>query len=73
MAEWQPIATAPHTGIAVLLWQPWKSGRDCFVLGHYANGWVSRDCEDLQPGPTHWMPLPAPPAIDAAIATQEGK
>jgi hypothetical protein len=60
--EWQPIETAPHTGIAVLLWQPWKSGRDCAVIGHYANGWCWRDNEEMQPEPTHWQPLPAAPA-----------
>jgi hypothetical protein len=64
---WQPIETAPHTGIAILLWQPWKSGRNCQVIGHYANGWVDRDCEELFVDPTHWMPLPdAPPAKPGA-------
>lgn len=60
---WQPIETAPRTGIAVLLWQPWKSGRDCSVIGHYANGWADRDNEGMQPEPTHWMPLPSPPVV----------
>jgi hypothetical protein len=64
--DWQPIETAPHSGVAVLLWQPWKSGRDCTVIGHYANGWVDRNCEEFQPEPTHWMPLPASPAKAAA-------
>lgn len=59
--EWQPISSAPHTGIAVLLWQPWKSGRDCRVIGHYANGWCDRECESMQPEPTHWQPLPPAP------------
>lgn len=36
---WRTIESAPRTGIAVLLFQPWKSGRNCTVIGHYANGW----------------------------------
>lgn len=60
-SAWRPIETAPRSGIAILLWQPWESGRDCTVIGHYANGWVDRHCEEFQPEPTHWMPLPAPP------------
>ena len=66
--EWQPIETAPKSGIGVLLWQPWKSGRDCTVIGHYANGWVDRNCDDFKPQPTHWMPLPAAPSPE-----QDGK
>lgn len=61
---WLPIESAPRTGIAVLLFQPWKSGRNCAVIGHYANGWVGSDIEDLQPEPTHWQPLPTPPPAE---------
>ncbi len=64
---WQPIESAPRTGIAVLLWQPWKSGRDCTTIGHYANGWCDRFNEEMTPEPTHWRPLPAPPAQDSAM------
>lgn len=69
---WQPIETAPHTGISVLLWQPWKSSRNCQTIGYYANGWVDRFHEDLQPEPTHWMPLPEPPDAIAAQQRQGG-
>lgn len=62
---WLPIESAPHTGIAVLLWQPWKSGRDCTTIGHYANGWCDRFNEEMTPEPTHWRPLPLPPAMHA--------
>lgn len=68
--QWQPIETGPHSGVAVLLYQPWKSGRDCTVVGHYANGWVDRDCEEMQPEPTHWMPLPAAPFTAAQQESQ---
>lgn len=60
--EWQPIATAPRTGIALLLAQPWRSGYDTRLIGHYANGWVIHDGRELwDVEPTHWMPLPEPP------------
>jgi Lar family restriction alleviation protein len=65
--RWRPIESAPHTGIAVLLWQPWKSGRDCTTIGHYANGWCDRFNEEMTPEPTHWRPLPAPPTQDSAM------
>lgn len=60
--EWQPIETAPRTGIALLLAQPWRSGYDTRLIGHYANGWVIHDGRELwDVEPTHWMPLPEPP------------
>lgn len=65
--RWQPIESAPRTGIAVLLWKPWKSGRDCTTIGHYANGWCDRFNEEMTPEPTHWRPLPAPPTQDSAM------
>lgn len=58
---WSPMETAPTSGIGVLLLQPWRSGHDTVLIGHYANGWVNRDCEALRPQPTGWMPLPATP------------
>jgi hypothetical protein len=70
---WQPIETGPHSGIAVLLWQPWKSGRDCTTIGHYANGWVDHRCEDLLPEPTHWMPLPDSPGKAEAQSVTPAK
>jgi hypothetical protein len=71
--EWREIESAPRTGIAVLLWQPWKSGRDCTVIGHYANGWSDRDCEEMQPEPTHWQPLPAPPLAASPRGASAGE
>ncbi len=59
--QWQPMDTAPKTGVGILLLQPWRSGHDVVLIGHYANGWVNRDCEALQPKPTGWMPCPDSP------------
>jgi hypothetical protein len=56
--EWQPIETAPKDGITETLVM------DC---GHVYIGIFDKNgfCEDLHCAgldPTHWMPLPNPPA-----------
>ena len=63
-AGWQPIETAPKDGRAIQLvsgnWQTtgsWHKAYQCWTT----NGPVySKYPADEQP--THWMPLPAPPA-----------
>ena len=70
---WQPIASAPKDGSDVLLtdgswvrigdWGPHgKYRRNPMKIGqlfsHFERAWS-------QPRPTHWRPLPAPPAIEA--------
>jgi hypothetical protein len=68
MTEWQPIETAPKDGTRLLVWannlwrEPaiayWsRSGPlnpPCWVGGHCHVGHIDQ--------PTHWMPLPTPPA-----------
>lgn len=70
MSEWQPIETAPLNGTSVLLWQNgrwitgrWRGEHYGEVLRWDMGNWQSSDGIDLlyQP-PTHWMPLPPPPA-----------
>ena len=69
MSAWQPIETAPTNGDSVLLYY----GTDYYVMEgrcfkremgyrkHVYYHWVSAlDMGDLEP--THWMPLPKPPA-----------
>jgi len=60
---WQPIETAPKDGTEVLLLGRW------FSQARIVNGlWNSGDAMHMPHWmggihqPTHWMPLPAPPA-----------
>ena len=68
--SWQPIETAPKDGEAVLLWCPADEDWQSFVTsGWYESGIFDRrwyactDEQPMEPQPTHWMPLPAPPEI----------
>lgn len=64
--EWQPIETAPMDGSWVLLWDNGRCviGKWQQIVGSYwawdanASGAPAYEIE----GPTHWMPLPDPPA-----------
>jgi hypothetical protein len=62
---WQPIDTAPTDGSAILV----SEGRFCFcVEWNLEFNWWAVDDNKLGPfrlrgsAPTHWMPLPPPPA-----------
>jgi hypothetical protein len=73
-AGWQPIETAPKDGTGILV----NAGGFCYAVEWQEEfGWWSVDDNKLGPfplrgaGPTHWMPLPAPPA--ALAAKQESK
>jgi len=58
---WQPIETAPKTGISVLLWD--ENAIECTIgwyrVNHTGDQW--RNENDLGIEATHWMPLPNPP------------
>lgn len=62
--QWQPIETAPHEELVVLGWQEdgvWKQEIALASAGErlqngYSNRW-------LHGRATHWMPLPAAPAL----------
>ena len=65
--EWQPIETAPKDGTPFLSYRVLRSHPDIASvrfwpdgkIGGLAGGWRY----DLNGnGPTHWMPLPTPPA-----------
>lgn len=75
--DWQPIETAPSNLVAVIYEPPaaivvaWRIE----TPGNY--GWTDGTTKGIHDEPvayypTHWMPLPAPPAIDtAATPTSE--
>jgi hypothetical protein len=58
---WQPIETAPKTGISVLLWDEYSS--ECTIgwyrINHEGDSWRSE--YELGIDATHWMTLPNPP------------
>lgn len=59
---WQPIETAPKDGTLVLLFEDGVQ-----YIAHWAEtagGQFFNDAE-YQHNPTHWMPLPTPPAHDS--------
>lgn len=62
--EWQPIETAPRDGTPFLGY--WAGGKhDCSfraIKWHKENWWETN--EDYRTSePSHWMPLPEPPAV----------
>ena len=67
---WMPIETAPKDGAWVLVWSAeegvemrlWHEGRGAFTGWHDAYSVREDPCKDNTVNPTHWMPLPAPPA-----------
>lgn len=65
---WQPIETAPRDGTHILCWLPGYSA--CEILYASAEGWCMANGYYLKgtADPTHWQPLPAPPALTATPA-----
>lgn len=77
MSEWQDISTAPKDGTYVLLWSP-DFGGDVQIGSFRVDGgfsgnddplWLNNTFDDFSVGyasvplsPSHWMPLPTPPA-----------
>jgi hypothetical protein len=70
---WRDIATAPKDGTLVLLWcDAWPFPRTGWTFNN--DPW--QDCDAGRGPPTHWMPLPQPPALaietGTAIANPDG-
>ncbi len=70
MTDWQPIETAPRDGTEILIFEPasaakihvvsWQESED-YKVWCYAEEVLSDICPEGAE-PTHWMPLPQPPA-----------
>lgn len=68
--DWQPIETAPRDATIVLLWVPNVTEIGAWLDGARMSnhGWHTwENMRFLSDRPSHWMPLPTPPAIDAAV------
>ena len=70
MSEWQPIETAPKDGRSFMVYVAKDdfAGPHCFApVSRTNNGrwWDDSTGDHIDPirGATHWMPLPAPPAV----------
>jgi hypothetical protein len=74
MSDWQLIETAPRTGCVILLARQKPHGEWDIVAATFVaeetyqwvfledHGTLNGYMDDLT-GPTHWAPMPAPPAI----------
>ena len=62
MSEWKPIESAPKDGTDFLALIPWQRKHHqmvgCFAPDGKFHSWPGRSVY----APTHWQPLPAPPA-----------
>lgn len=78
MSEWQPIETAPKDGARVILGNAngiWMADwRPVYVSGYqpecpWSSAMLNHDHMVDKSGryspPTHWMPLPPPPGVNA--------
>jgi len=73
MAEWQSIETAPKDGTHFLAWSEGYGPTEARFDGAYNDGepaWVACH-QDTDFHPTHWMPLPDPPALTQIAAGQQ--
>ena len=86
---WRPIETAPKDGEPILIWKPnermvgeymmaayWdNSDEPGFVPvgGQHKQGYLSSVTGTPQGYPTHWRPLPAPPAAMLDVAPIPGE
>lgn len=80
---WQPIETAPKDGAWVLAARgvipyvtAWDDGEEIWFTFNRGYESVREKHEGLKGvvwEPTHWMPLPEPPAIAALRAAQKGE
>jgi len=73
--EWRPIETAPHETNVLLAWLDWSlPGLWRMEAGMASWGWRNEVASTMSKHgeATHWMPLPAPPALDLARQKEAG-
>lgn len=58
---WQPIETAPKDKGRIIVFGKWDGHQIVRWVGAPHNIWTSTGFDSVQT-PTHWMPLPEPPA-----------
>ncbi len=66
--EWQPMETAPKDGTGILTYPHFRVTHYATEDIHPGEGWVDEFDDGIEQfvamrtPPTHWMPLPPPPA-----------
>lgn len=68
MSEWQPIETAPRDGMPILGYKNGNMATVRWLWGDWSLCIPGGYAEEDDWNPTHWMPLPEPPAeaVEAA-------
>lgn len=62
-SAWQDIETAPKDGTDVLAYQGWEGAHRILVMRWDEKGcWRTNVHSFVRFDPTHWQPLPEPPA-----------
>lgn len=74
--QWQDIETAPKDGTRILaIWryrpEDPHAGSASHEVVRWCGWWDSSDGL-TRPEPTHWMPLPPPPAQDRGASQEDG-
>lgn len=62
--EWRPIKTLPDNGIGMIIYLQPRDGKRMVGLGYktVSGYWCDTKSGFRRIDPTHWMPLPEPPA-----------
>ena len=61
MSAWQPIKTAPKDGSTIIIYHPRIECVYTTWWDERVRMWSGVEYGSIDPGPSHWMPLPEPP------------